>query len=146
MNTAYIVLLEKRIAGLDDKDFDLEVWKSGTALLLTRIFGDKNSYSVEIEDLKVDYSSWSLRDATSTYNPKVTARRMGREILELAIAELQLSEENQTDQSKINEIVNEVNADISNSVAKKDVNALTKLLNKETKDRLIQLLTRLLVR
>ena len=79
MNTAYLELLKNRIDGLAEKDFDLEVWKSGTALLLTRIFGKGNSYSNEIENLKVDFSSWSLRDATSDYNPKETCKRSGRD-------------------------------------------------------------------
>ena len=77
---------------LIEDDFDLELWKSTTILLLTRIFGEENAYSKEINNLKVDYSSWSLRDAPVNYNPKEACKKAGQEILELAIAELSLTQ------------------------------------------------------
>ena len=84
---------------LIEDDFDLELWKSTTILLLTRIFGEENAYSKEINNLKADYSSWSLRDATANYNPKEACKKAGQEILELAIAELSLKQH----QAKSNE-------------------------------------------
>ena len=145
MKTAYIELLKNRIDGIAEKDFDLEVWRSGTALLLTRIFGKGNSFSSEIEDLKVDYSSWSLRDATSDYNPKETCKRRGREILELAVAELdQLTNQEMVIQT-IKSILQDKSGKLEEAIANKDEKAILSLLNKENKDHLTRLLAKILV-
>ena len=145
MKTAYIELLKKRIDGLAEKDFNLEVWKSGTALLLTRIFGKGNSYSNEIEDLRVDYSSWSLRDATSDYNPKETCKRCGHDILELALVELHLSTKQEKSIQSITGILQDKSGKLEDAIANKDEQAILILLNKENKDHLTRLLAKLLV-
>lgn len=145
MKTAYIELLKKRIDGLAEKDFDLEVWRTGTALLLTNIFGKGNSYSSEIADLKVDYSSWSLRDATSDYNPKETCKRRGREILELALAELPQLTNQKMAIKTIKSIVQDKSGKLEIAIANKDEKAILSLLNKENKDRLTRLLAKLLL-
>ena len=145
MKTAYIELLKKRIEELAEKDFDLEVWISGTALLLTRIFGKGNDYSNEIENLKVDYSSWSLRDATSDYNPKVTCKRSGRDILELALAESYLSTNQEKSIQSITGILQDKSGKLEEAIGNKDEQAILTLLNKENKDHLTRLLAKLLV-
>ena len=145
MKTAYIELLKKRLEGLAEKDFDLEAWKSGTELLLTRIFGKGNAYTSEIKDLKVDYSSWSLRDATSDYNPKESCKRSGREILELALAEHHLSTNQEKSLQSITGILQDKSGKLEEAIGKKDEQAILTLLNKENKDRLTRLLAKLLV-
>jgi len=145
MTKAQVELLEKRIAGLKDEDFDLQVWQSGTSLLLTRIFGEGNSYSREIDGLKVDFSSWSLRDATSSYNPKETAKRRGREILELAAAELQM-QDGQTDAGQVlSDVVREISDELAVATKKRDIQAVQDILKKEKKEFLVQLLVKLLI-
>ena len=146
MKTEYIELLKKRIDGLANKDFDLEVWKSGTTILLSRIFGKRNSYSKEIEDLKVDYSSWSLRDATSDYNPKETCKRIGGEILELALAELQLSTNKEKSIQSITEMLEDKSGKLKEAIENKDEKVILSLLNKEDKNHLTRLLVKLLVK
>ena len=146
MNTGYIDLLHKRIAELDNDDFDLEVWKGSTSLLLTRVFGEDNSYSKEINDLKIDFSSWSLRDATSEYNPKETAKRRGREILELAVAELQFSASEQASGQNFIELFPNNAEKLETAIANKDEEALNSFLSKEGKIKLVQLLTKLLLK
>lgn len=145
MKTEYIELLKKRIDRLAEKDFDLEVWKSGTTILLSLIFGKGNSYSKEIEDLKVDYSSWSLRDATSDYNPKETCKRCGREILELAIVEFKLSKNKEKSIQSITGLLQDKSGKLEEAITNKDEQAILNLLNKENKDHLIRLLAKLLV-
>lgn len=145
MKTEYIKLLKNRIDGLAEKDFDLEVWRSGTALLLTNIFGNGNSYSNEIEDLKVDYSSWSLRDATSDYNPKETCKRRGREILEIALAELHKLPNQKNALQTINSILQDKSGKLEIAIANKDEKAILSLLKKENKDHLTRLLAKLLL-
>ena len=145
MKTAHIELLKKRLERLAEKDFDLESWKSGTELLLTRIFGKGNAYNNEIKDLKVDYSSWSLRDATSDYNPKESCKRSGREILEIAVAELQLPADQGKAMQNITSILEDKSGKLEEAIASKNEKAILTLLNRENKDRLTRLLAKLLV-
>ena len=143
MKNPRIELLEKRLTGLDDKDFDLMVWQGGTALLLNRLFGENNSYSREISDLKVDFSSWSLRDATSNYNPRETAKKRGREILELAIAELQMAT---SEAGKVATLLPAgVSAELKQAVDARDAGSVRATLKKEKKKELIELLVQILV-
>ena len=145
MKAAHIELLKKRIEGLAEKDFDLESWKSGTELLLTRIFGKGNAYTNEIKDLKVDYSSWSLRDATSDYNPKESCKRSSNEILEIAVAELQLLADQGKAMQNITGILEDKSGKLEQAIASKNEKAILTLLNKENKDLLTRLLAKLLV-
>ena len=145
MNAAFIEMLKKRMAGLEEKESNLEAWKSGTALLLTRIFGEGNSYSKEIESMKVDYSSWSLRDATSDYNPREASKRLGHEILEMAIAELQLPVQQAKGSQSIITLLEDKSGKLEEAIAKKDEQALQNLLKNEKKEVLITLLAKVLV-
>jgi len=146
MNATYTPLLQKRIDDLEQKDFDLEVWKSGTALLLTRIFGEANTYTKEVEALKVEHSSWALRDATAEFNPKETCKRSGRDILELALAELQLSIKQEKSINTISEILQNKSGNLETAIANKDEEAILALLNKENKEQLAKLLAKLLAK
>ncbi len=93
MSEKNISLLRKRIEKLDDKEFDLEAWKEATMMVLGRIFGETDSSLKQIENLKIDYSSWALRDATSKYNPTETCKKKGKEILTSLIDEIELDED-----------------------------------------------------
>ena len=83
-------LIDKHINKLDLEPFDLEAWKSGAQSLLEMLFGAQHTSIGQIKALKVDYSSWALRDATAKYNPVATCKRMGRELLENAKDEIEL--------------------------------------------------------
>ena len=85
-----LLLLDKQINKLDEEPFDLEAWKSGAQSLITLLLGAGHQGIGQIQALKVDYSSWALRDATSRYNPLITCKLMGKEILENAKAEIEL--------------------------------------------------------
>jgi len=87
----YLLLIDKQINKLDAEDFDLEAWKSSAAYILKMIFGADDSKIKEIESLKIDYSSWALRDASSTYRPEEMCKKKGREIMEIAKDELDLN-------------------------------------------------------
>lgn len=90
MEDKSIKILEGQIAKLDNKDFDLEAWKSSSITLLARFFGKEDYRIKQIQDLKIDYSSWALRDASSSYNPVRSCKKIGREILETSISELKI--------------------------------------------------------
>ena len=83
-----IELLIQQREKLSDKSFDLEAWKNQTVLFLHRIFGADHAIVKMISDLKYDYSSWNLRDATGNEKSDDPVRMQASEILEAAILEL----------------------------------------------------------
>ncbi|WP_421763802.1 hypothetical protein [Ekhidna sp.] len=90
MKSQYIKLLKKQIAKLGEDSFDLEAWKTSAITVLERIFGENDPRSKQIENLKIDYSSWALRDSNSNYKPVETAKLKGREVLNTAIDEIEI--------------------------------------------------------
>lgn len=89
MKKQVIKLLEKQIEKLEQPDFDLEAWKSATIAVLSRIFGESDGKVKQITDLKIDYSSWALRDSNAKYKPVETCKKKGHAILEAAIDEIE---------------------------------------------------------
>lgn len=83
-------LIDKHISKLEVEPFDLEAWKSGALSLLEMLFDSTHPSITQIKALKVDYSSWALRDATAKYNPIATCKLMGKELLENAKDEIEL--------------------------------------------------------
>lgn len=88
-NKTEIKLLKKQIDKLDREDFDLDAWKTGAMILLERIFGPDNEKGHHLEKVKYDQSSWALREAKGSKNMMHTCKMQGREILEIAIDELE---------------------------------------------------------
>ncbi|HKJ78285.1 MAG TPA: hypothetical protein VKA10_02070 [Prolixibacteraceae bacterium] len=86
-----IALLKEQIDRLSEKNFDLEAWKNHTNIFLERIFGKDNSKIKMIDNLRYDYSSWSLRDtaAAGKSKDKDPVRVQAQELLEATIAELE---------------------------------------------------------
>ena len=84
-----IKVLEDQIEKLETKDFDLNAWKNFTILLLERIFGQKTRKVEAIRKIKYDQGSWVLRDETGYTNTMEACKKLGREILEEAIVELE---------------------------------------------------------
>jgi len=80
-----IELLQLQINKLEAKGFDLEAWKIFTISTLERIFGH-NSHKIEqINSLKYDFSSWTLRDTTGSQD---SIKKKAKVIIESAINEL----------------------------------------------------------
>jgi hypothetical protein len=89
MKQQQIDLLRQQISKLDEKRFDLEAWKNYTIIVLARIFGENNQKIRQIEKLEYEHNSWSLRD-TSGYSAYLqTAKKLGREILEASVDEIE---------------------------------------------------------
>ena len=82
-------LLRQQIDKLNRKDFDLEAWKKYTIVLLARIFGQSDPKIKQIESLEYEHNSWTLRDTSGYDSYLQTCKKLGREILEAAIAELE---------------------------------------------------------
>jgi hypothetical protein len=83
-----ISLLQGQIDKLKAKDFDLDAWKKYTIIILARIFGDNSQKVQQIENIEYDYSSWSLRDTSGSSEYLDTCKKLGREILQASIDEL----------------------------------------------------------
>jgi hypothetical protein len=84
-----IEVLKKQIEKLEDKEFDLNAWKNFTILLLERIFGRQNQKIESIQKIKYDQGSWVLRDETGYTNSIEACKKLGMEVLEEAIIELE---------------------------------------------------------
>lgn len=89
MKSKEIELLKKQISKLNADDFDLDAWKTGAIIILERIFGVDNQKIAQIEKIKYDQSSWALREAKGSKNMMETCKKQGREILEIAMDELE---------------------------------------------------------
>ena len=84
-----IQLLKTQIGKLNNKDFDLDAWKKSTIIILARIFGENNLKIKQIESIEYDYSSWSLRDTTGFNTYLDSCKKLGREILQASVDELE---------------------------------------------------------
>ena len=84
-----VKVLKDQIEKLEAKDFDLNAWKNFTILLLERIFGQKTKKIEAIQKIKYDQGSWVLRDETGYTNSMEACKKLGSEILEEAIVELE---------------------------------------------------------
>lgn len=83
-------LLRDLITRLDHKPFDLQSWKTNTMMALGRIFGETSRKVELIRNIQPDFSSWSLRDATGRMTQMDVCRKMGKEVLEACISELEM--------------------------------------------------------
>lgn len=97
-----IEMLIKQSEKINEKDFDLEAWKSTASTLVSKIFGNSDPRILTIENLKIDYGSWALRDASSNYDPLNTCKKIAQDLMELSIDELKVAEnESQSDNFEI---------------------------------------------
>ena len=83
-----VELLQAQMDKLKAKDFDLDAWKQYTVVLLSRIFGEHNPKIRQIEKIEYDFSSWSLRDTSGKSAYMETCKKLGREVLQASIDEL----------------------------------------------------------
>lgn len=84
-----IQLLKTQIDKLKARDFDLDAWKKYTIIILARIFGENSVKIRQIESIEYDYSSWSLRDTTGSNIYLDSCKKLGREILQASVDELE---------------------------------------------------------
>lgn len=90
MNEKQIVLLEEQIEKLEQKNFDLTAWKTHTSIILARIFGEDSQKIKQIEKLEYEYNSWALRDTSGHSAYLDSCKKLGREILEASINEIEV--------------------------------------------------------
>jgi len=150
-----IALLKKQQEKLTEKSFDLEAWKNQTTLFLQRIFGANHNIVKMISDLKYDYSSWTLRDATGNEKTDDPVKMQADEILEAAIMELENLglPQQETSVDKVWEFMEEeltgkqfkeIKA-IIDSGKKNKLAKVQEVLNRLEKENLISVLSRILI-
>nr|MBD3622453.1 hypothetical protein [Sunxiuqinia sp.] len=150
-----IALLKKQQEKLTEKSFDLEAWKNQTTLFLQRIFGANHNIVKMISELKYDYSSWTLRDATGNEKTDDPVKMQADEILEAAIMELENLGLPQQESSvdKVWEFMEEeltgkqfkeIKA-ILDSGKKNKLAKVQEVLNRLEKENLISILSRILI-
>ena len=150
-----IALLTKQREKLTEKSFDLEAWKNQTLLFLQRIFGSNHTILKMISELKYDYSSWNLRDATGNEKSDDPVKMQADEILEAAIMELKSLGIPQQESSRekawdlmeeelTGKQFKEIKA-IVDSGSKNKLGKVQEVLNKLEKENLISILSRILI-
>jgi hypothetical protein len=132
MKNPSIALLKKQLKKLDAPDFDLEAWKVSCLLQFEQLFGKNDPKTVAVRELKIDYSSMALRDAGANYQPLETSKRKGREIVELAIDQLEMM------------IIPE--SELKKLLDAGDKEAILHYLKKQKKEDLVDLIAALLIR
>lgn len=90
MKEKYLQLLDKQRDKLSSDEFDLDAWKISTIHLFTIVFGEQDPKIKEINNLKIDNSSWTLRDSSPKNNPLDTCKRKCLEIIDMAKDEIEL--------------------------------------------------------
>ncbi|MEL7145261.1 MAG: hypothetical protein AAFO69_02750 [Bacteroidota bacterium] len=83
-----ITILEKQLVALDEASFDLEAWKAGAIARLNTIYPEDSIFLAQLQDIKIDYSSWALRDSSASYKPVDSCRKIGRTVIEAVIDDL----------------------------------------------------------
>lgn len=86
----YVEVFRVQISKLEEDGFDLEAWKSGTIVLLARVFGADSSKISQVEKIKFDYGSWSLRDSSGSVDQMEACKKRCNGILEACITELEV--------------------------------------------------------
>lgn len=81
MNDKIIKAVNRRLALLEESGFELETWKTGTVASLIKWLGETDPRLKLLDKLRIDYSSWALRDATANYNPRESTKKNAKEIL-----------------------------------------------------------------
>ncbi|MEQ8688561.1 MAG: hypothetical protein RIE86_24875 [Imperialibacter sp.] len=143
-----IAVFKKLEDKLNEKEFDLEAWKASAVSLFSRTFGATDPKIKQILDLKIDYSSWALRDAPSTYHPLDSCKKLGREVVLSAIDEIELF--GLPEQKDLRKLLGEVysEAEVKQIVAlagvEKKEAELKKLLEKVGKEKSVALIMKLL--
>ncbi len=138
----FMQLIQRQVEKLDQSDFDLEAWKSGTITILNRVLGEATPHIKQIESLKIDYSSWALRDSNSKYNPVETCKKKGKAILEAALDEIEILGVDQKEkETTYTKLAAELKKDEIKSLQSGD---RSKVLGGMKKEKLVKIVDRLL--
>ncbi len=138
-----ISLLQGQIDKLGAKGFDLDAWKKYTIIILARIFGENSQKIKQIESIEYDYSSWSLRDTSGSSEYLDTCKKLGREILQASIDELNtlgLPEKSDQPDEFYNAIMDALGDELKGSQVKELKNILATDSPEQKKEKVLEVL------
>jgi len=137
-----IELLQNQVDKLNDKKFDLDAWKNHTIILLDGIFGSESQKIKQIEKIEYEHNSWSLRDTSGNNIYLDSCKKIGREVLEASIEELETlgTPDKTTDQGNIsiNIILDALDDELKGSQFKAMIKLLKSEQSAEEKSRLLR--------
>jgi len=136
MNEKQIELLQQQIEKLGHKNFDLTAWKTQTAILLARIFGEDSQKIKLIEKLDYEYNSWSLRDTSGHSAYLDSCKKLGREILEASVNEIEVLG-TPTGKMDISVVLDALNDELKGSQYKSLLKTLKLEMSNDEKNRLV---------
>lgn len=90
MTDKQIEILQNQVTKIDEKDFDLDAWKSETCAFLGRIFGDNYQGIQAIERIKNRSVSWRNGNTSSRSDKTASFKKQSKDILNACITELQI--------------------------------------------------------
>ncbi len=140
----HINLLNEQIERLDIEDFDLKAWKSSTIVLLDRMFGEKNSKSEQINNIKYEHGSWTLRDTSGSKTNLDSCKKRGKAILSVSIKEIENFGLPKKDTDKINiDVITTAFEDELTVSQFKEIRSILrqKITDEEKSERLVELLS-----
>ena len=79
-------LLKDLLVKLESDDVEFDTWKTHAIIIFESIFGKDNQKIKQIESIKNDYSSWSLRDTSGS----ISNLEKASEIILASIEELEV--------------------------------------------------------
>lgn len=147
MNEKQIALLEEQIEKLEQKNFDLTAWKTHTSIILARIFGEESQKIKQIEKLEYEYNSWALRDTTGHSAYLDSCKKLGREILEASINEIEVlgtpdKHSDEPGKMDISVILDALDDELKGSQYKALIKTLKSEMNADEKKRLVHEIVR----
>ncbi len=84
-----IELIRNQISKLDEKEFDIDAWKSSTSVILGRIFSDNYQGIKAIDKIKLESGGWAIGDASHFWDNMASCKKQGKDILEACIVEIE---------------------------------------------------------
>ena len=142
MNTAATNALSELLKAIDQRNFDLDVWKIKALLVIKKVFGESDEKLKMIEALHYDYSSWSLRDQSGSKKSD-TIKEEARGIIEAAILEISLEEKSNSVMDALKQEITGAQTDHLQQliqqpdVTEKDVVEFIQQISSEIKDRVL---------
>jgi hypothetical protein len=135
-----IELLGQQIEKLDEKNFDLQAWKKHTIILLEGIFGSENQKIKQIENIEYEYNSWSLRDTTGFSAYLDSCKKLGREVLQASIEQLEMlgapaSKQDEEGKIKVSIVLDALDDELKGSQYRALLNLLRADISQEEKSR-----------
>lgn len=116
-------------------------------ILLARIFGDDSQKIKQIEKLEYEFNSWSLRDATGHSSYLESCKKLGREILEASINEIEMlgtphKTDSRSGKMDINVVLNALTDELKGSQYKNLMKTLKSAIHPDEKKRLVNEIVR----